>query len=266
MTMKYRHLLVLSLLALPMICFSQNEMKDSIPFGQNKNNGISVEAVAKPDSIYGEKNRVDYHLAYPPVLDPIFPYRLAQPLDFHIPNLHLHFTPGQAGLLIWNSGEIIAAGGTRALPGLMQIDSGTLGFYQSIGNFTFYAGGMVNKYAYFCGLNTQYCINGSITYQFTPKLSATVFGDYCIGQPPQMTNGMPMPPAMIGYYGRSAFGGYLDYRINERWGVQTGIQTVQQVGTNRYQAEPIVTPYYKINKKVSIGLPIGLILYHILKR
>ncbi len=59
MTMKYRHLLVLSLLALPMICFSQNEMKDSIPFGQNKNNGISVEAVAKPDSIYGVKNRVD---------------------------------------------------------------------------------------------------------------------------------------------------------------------------------------------------------------
>ena len=61
---------------------------------------------------------------------------------------------------------------------------------------------------------------------------------------------------MIGYYGRSTFGGYFDFQINERWGVQTGMQTVQQVGTNRYKAEPIVTPYYRINKKVAIGLPV----------
>ena len=71
---------------------------------------------------------------------------------------------------------------------------------------------------------------------------------------------------MIGYYGRSTFGGYFDFQINERWGVQTGAQTVQQVGTNRYKAEPIVTPYYRINKKVAIGLPVGQILYHILKK
>lgn len=264
MTMKYRHLLALSLLSIPMTCFSQNELKDSIPFGQNKHDGIGMETVVKPDSIYGVKNGVTYHLVYAPVLDPLFPYRLAQPLDLHTPDLL--FTPGQAGLLNWNSGEIIATGGTRALPGLMQIDSGTLGFYQSIGNLTFYAGGMINKYGYFNGVHTQYSINGSITYQFTPELSATVFGDYYIGQPPRMANGMPMPPAMIGYYGRSAFGGYFNYRINERWGVQTGVQTVQQVGTNKYQAEPIVTPYYKISKKVSIGLPIGQILYHLLKK
>ncbi len=81
-----------------------------------------------------------------------------------------------------------------------------------------------------------------------------------------MANGMPMPPSMMGYYGRSTYGGYLDYRINEHWGVQTGVQTVQQVGTGKYEAEPIVTPYYKINKKVAIGLPVGQILYHVLKR
>ncbi len=61
---------------------------------------------------------------------------------------------------------------------------------------------------------------------------------------------------MIGYYGQSKFGGYLDYQINERWGVQTGVQTVQQVGTNRYQAEPIVTPYLQ-NQQKSIHRPAG---------
>lgn len=75
-----------------------------------------------------------------------------------------------------------------------------------------------------------------------------------------------MPPSMMGYYGRSTYGGYLDYRFNEHWGGQAGVQTVQQVGTGKYEAEPIVTPYYKINKKVAIGLPVGQILYHVLKR
>ena len=71
---------------------------------------------------------------------------------------------------------------------------------------------------------------------------------------------------MIGYYGHTKYGGYVDYRLNEHWGIQAGAQTVQQAGTNKYQAEPIVTPYYKLNKKVSIGLPAGQILYHILKK
>lgn len=85
------------------------------------------------------------------------------------------------------------------------------GIYQSVGNFRFHAGGMVNKYGYINGLHTQYGLNGSISYQFTPRLSATIFSEYYFGQPPRMANGMPMPPAMIGYYGRSTFGGYFDF-------------------------------------------------------
>lgn len=264
MTMKHNRLLALLLAAIPLACFPQTELNDSISSGQNKFEGISMDGAAKPDSISGVKITEAYHSEYTPALPPLFPYSLAQPLDLHIPTLH--FTPGQSSLFNWNNGAIVASGGTRSFPGLMQIDSGGLSIYQSVGNFSFHAGGIVNKYGYFNGLHTRYGLNGSISYQFTPRLSATLFGEYYFGQPPQMANGMPMPPAMIGYYGRSTFGGYFDFQINERWGVQTGVQTVQQVGTNRYEAEPIVTPYYKISKKVAIGLPVGQILYHILKK
>lgn len=262
--MRCRFLFSLLLVNYSMVCFSQIEINDSMSIGQNATGDIRMETIGKSDSVSGIISPIEYRSVYKPSVYPYSHYGLARSYDLQIPVLH--FTPGQASLFHWNGGEIVATGGTGYLPGLMQIDSGELGIYQSIGNFTFYAGGMVNKYGYFRGLHTQYGVNGSITYQFAPRLSATIFGDYYFCRPPQMANGMPMPPSMIGYYGRSKYGGYVDYQINEYCGVQTGVHTVQQVGTNRYQAEPIVTPYYKVNKKVAIGLPVGQILYHILKK
>lgn len=246
-----------------MLCLSQTEKKDTVATAHNMIENIRMETIGKPDSISSLVARRDYRQSYKPIVSSIFQY-----IPYQSPNLHFpsfQFTPGKARLFNWDSGAIVASGDTRVFPGIMQIDNGILGIYQSAGRFTFYAGGMVNKYGYFNGLHTQYGLNGNISFQFTPRLSSTVFGEYYFGQPPRMANGMPMPPSMIGYYGRSTFGGYLDYQVNDHWGIQTGVQAVQPIGTNRYQAEPIVTPYYKINKNVSIGLPVGQILYHIIR-
>lgn len=262
--MTYRQFFTLLTLAFPMVCFSQTEINDATSIGHKPPESVSLEPPVSPDSISGSLNTIEYHISYDPVRASLPPCRLTSPLDLTLPDFH--FTPGLANLFNWNSGAIAASGGTSSSPGLMQIDNGALGIYQSAGDFTFHIGAMVNKYGYFNGLHTQYGLSASITYQFTPKLSATVFGDYYFGNPPRMANGMPLSPSMMGYYGRSNFGGYIDYQINEHWGVQTGVQTVQQVGTNKYHAEPIVTPYYKINKKVAIGLPVGQILYHLLKK
>ncbi len=262
--MNRRHIIAMLIAIIPALCFSQIEKNDSASIGINAADSIRAAAIAKPDSISDAMTVPEYRWAYYSAIDVPFPYRSVHPLDLHIPDLH--FTPGQARLLHWSGGEIIASGGTTPLPGMMLIDNGAAGIYQSAGNFAFYAGGIANRYGYFRGAHTQYGLNGSISYQFSPRLSATVFGDYYFGRAPLMANGMPMPPSMIGYYGRSKYGGYVDFRISERWGVEAGAQTVQQVGTNRYQAEPILTPYYKISKKVAIGLPVGQILYHILKK
>jgi len=248
---------------LPLSLFAQNETADSVA-GRRLHGDANLNTLTRPDSIKSQGYSISSATDLNPAFDDLFfSYRLARPLDLQVPKLS--FIPGQTMLFHWNSGAIVASGGVRPFPGMMQIESGAVGIYQNAGNFTFHVGGLANKYGYFRGLHTQYGIEGSISYQFSPKLSIKAFGEHYSGRPPSMANGMPMPPSMIGYYGRSTFGGYIDYQINERWGVQTGVQTVQQIGTNRYEAEPIVTPYYRINKKVAIGLPIGQILYHILK-
>lgn len=65
------------------------------------------------------------------------------------------------------------------------------------------------------------------------------------------------------------FGGYVDYEANENFGVEVGGQTVKQIVSNKYEIEPIVTPYIKAGsgkKKVKIGLPVGQILNSIIRK
>ncbi len=167
----------------------------------------------------------------------------------------------------WDGGGLFGTAAYYNFPGLMRYDSANLGVYQTFGDFTIYAGGVANRYGnYWGGVHTRFGVEASMAYQIAPWLSANAFGTYYFGQPPSMPNGMPMSPAMAGFYGRSNFGAAMDFKINEHWGVEAGAQMVQQIGTNRYEAEPIATPYYKINKNVKIRLPVGQILYHVLRK
>lgn len=87
---------------------------------------------------------------------------------------------------------------------------------------------------------------------------------------PTMPDGSPMPPSMIGYYDVSRFGGYMNYKASERFGIQVGGQAVERMGErNRYEIEPIATPYVNVGKgkkKIGIGLPVGQILNGLLRR
>ena len=84
---------------------------------------------------------------------------------------------------------------------------------------------------------------------------------------------MPMPPSMAGFYGVSKFGGYADWQFSERFGVEVGAQAVQQISiapraggpAQRYQWKPIATPYFKLSNKVKIGIPVGEILYDVIR-
>lgn len=261
--MTHRMFLIVCFILSSFVCHAQTEHNDSVELGHKLNGDTTALKFIGRESAPEHYN---LSLQYHPAEDPLFCYRMFQPLELNIPELS--FSPGQATLYSWRTGEVIATGGMAVYPGLMQIDSGSIGLYQREGNFTFYAGGMANKYGYFRGLHTQYGLNGSISYSFSPKVSFTAFGTYYFGKPPIFAGNLPMPPAMVGYYGVSRFGGYVNYNVGERFGVMVGVQTVQQIGTHRYEPEPIVTPYFKIgsgSKKIMIGLPVGQILYHIIR-
>ncbi|MBD5281274.1 MAG: hypothetical protein HDS35_12190 [Bacteroides sp.] len=252
-------------LSAPLAVFAQREASDTISLRcDSLAKTVNIDGVGKRDSLTS-----DFRLPYQYVHEsnPLFNYIDSKPLDLNIPDFT--FDPGVASIFRWTNGEVMASGATVVYPGLMQIDSGTLGIFQRFGNVDFYAGGKVNKYGYFRGVHTQYGVDGSVTYNLSPTTSFTAFGTYYFDRPPMMGGGLPMLPAMVGYYDTSKFGGYVNQAVGERFGVLVGGQAVQQVGTQVYRPEPIVTPYIKFGngkKKLSIGLPVGQILHGILTR
>ncbi|MDE5882995.1 MAG: hypothetical protein K2H60_14845 [Muribaculaceae bacterium] len=255
-------------------CQAQSELPDSISTKQE----LQIGSINQESHIDNLTNTVPglpdnsvatlstSPLRYDPLNLPLLTYQATKPIELNVPELRL--VPGQAIPFSWQTGEVVATGGTVEYPGLMKIDTGSIGVYQRLGNLSLYAGAMANKYGFFRGVHTQYGLNGSLSYSFSPRLSLTAFGTYYFGMPPTLGNGLPMPPAMFGYYGVSRFGGYVSYDVSEHFGVDVGAQTVQQVGTQKYKPEPIVTPYVKVGNgktKVKIGLPVGQIVHGIIR-
>lgn len=172
--------------------------------------------------------------------------------------------PATTFIPLWRNSRFMASGEIISHPGLMEIHSGTIGIMQNVGKLTFYVGGEAYKYGFFNGLNTRYGLNGTIQYHFSSTLTFSGYATYYFGRQPLMSNGTMIPLSMMGYYGVSSFGGTIEYQFNETFGLIVGGEAVQQLGTNRYRFEPIVTPTVKIGQ-VKIGLPVGRIVHDIIR-
>lgn len=176
--------------------------------------------------------------------------------------------------VIYNTGNMALRGAVNVVqyPGMMNKATGTLGTTVGNGKVNFYVGGIVNQYAFYGGLVRQFGVTGTFTYRISSPLSFSAFACYYgKNAMPMMPDGSLMPPSMLGYYDVSRFGGYADYRISERFGLQMGGQVVERMGTrgNHYEIEPIATPYINVGsgkKKVGIGLPVGQIIYGLFGR
>ena len=164
--------------------------------------------------------------------------------------------PGE--LTAWSGGAIVGGISGTDLPGLMAIEQGNLSFIQEFGPVTLTAYGEAIKYGFFNGLRTSYGFGGSLTWQASDRLSLTLFGSY-------YTSPGPMSPAMAGYASIPTFGGYLDWSFSDRWGVKVGAKSYRSMMTGRWEAQPIVMPYYRINAKASVGVDVGGILYNVIK-
>lgn len=254
------------IVCLPFICGAQIKQIDSMSFEYES----KQDTIKESNSFTGTDNinkKANLPWRYYPETDLAFNYKISRP-SVSIAQI-LSVMSGQSTVFSWTNGEALTTGSTAVYPGLMKVQCGSIGISQKGGDFMFYAGGIVNKYGYFQGLHTQYGIHGSLTYQVSPKVSLKAFGTYFFGKQPAIGRGLPMPPAMTGYYDVSKYGAYVNYDAGDRFGIFVGGQAERQIGTNRYEAQPIVTPYLKIGNGKSpfaIPLPIGQILYGILKR
>lgn len=164
-------------------------------------------------------------------------------------------TPGV--IASWGSGGIIGNTGMESMPGLMGKESGRITLVQHFGRFSVTAYGSAEKYGYYNGLDRTVGFGGSISYRASDRVSITMFGSYY--SPLRSPQG-----AVAGYVSVPRIGGYIDYSFNEHWGVEVGAQSYRSSHNGHWNTQPIVAPYYRINKHTKIGMDVGGILYNIL--
>lgn len=96
----------------------------------------------------------------------------------------------------------------------------------------------------------------NLSYQITDKLAFHAFGNYTFGE---------TPPIMGTLYTNSSFGGYFSIEMSERFGLGLGAQRYYDPTVGNWSTAPIVVPYYKINKKITIGMDIGGLIQELIK-
>lgn len=177
---------------------------------------------------------------------------------FKLPKINLNIPSGESHISSWHGGRLYATGGVQTMPGLMAVNSGSLAIEQKFGNLTVNISALATKYGFFNGLQTSYGFGGNLTYKFSDKISATLFGEYHSSV--RIGN-----PAMAGYVNIPRFGSYIDYSLNERFGVDIGVQGYRSSLTRRVEMQPIVRPYFRVSKNNKIGIDVGGILYQMMK-
>lgn len=165
--------------------------------------------------------------------------------------------PGLVAFPVFD-GALTFAGSSNSLPGMMGIETGSVSFTRQFGNLTVSAYADASHYGYFRGMQTSWGFGGSLTYRVNERLAFTAFGSY--SSPLR-----PVNPAMASYMSVPSFGGYASIELNEHWGVNVGAQANRSLVTNRWEAQPIVEPFYKINGKAAIGVDVGGILYQLIR-
>lgn len=102
-------------------------------------------------------------------------------------------------------------------------------------------------------LTTQYGIGGNIGFDVSDHLSLHAFGYYYSTSP-------IVGPALSPYVNTTNYGGYADIRFSDRAGSNIGIRRYLNPMSGRWTTEPIVTPYFRIGKKMRLELPVGGLL------
>lgn len=187
-------------------------------------------------------------------LPSIFP----SPESTHASHATVITAPGFVGFAPLRGVTVYAAAFTQTHPGLLGTGQGRIGIQHEFGDFTLNVYGSAAHYGYFRGMQTVWGIGGSLDYRINDRVSLTLFGS-------SSSRAGALTPAMAGYMNVPRFGGYASFDLDEHWGVRVGAQSVRSLVTNRWEAQPIVSPYYKINGQAAIEVDVGGILYNVIK-
>lgn len=149
----------------------------------------------------------------------------------------------------WKNGFLIGYGSRTTMPVLMSNQNVSFSAVQNVGNFTFTGGVSADRYFMWRNTRTMFGFNGSVTYNFSDNVSATVFGRYYTGQSYYTMGAMP-------YMGASGYGGFFSFMGNT-FGMDVGVERYYDSFAGRWITSPIITPKIKFSEKFTLALPVG---------
>ena len=157
--------------------------------------------------------------------------------------------------------DVVGASTMDSHPGMMDTRSAALGLTGDMGNLSMSFRVEANRYGFnmlanpvltsqgIVPVRTQLDISGSLSYRFDDHWSITAFGRYYDRNPYFSMGAFP-------YVATSAYGGYATYR-NGWFGMDLGAERRYDAFARRWINEPIVTPKFKLAKKIWLELPVG---------
>ena len=162
---------------------------------------------------------------------------------------------GTKPFVLWQGGFLSINGATVDMPGLMSYETSVVALHQDFGRLHLTASAIANKYwmPMQGTLATQYGIGGNVSFEVSEHLSIHAFGYYYNINP-------TVGPALSPYISTTAYGGYADIRFSDHAGSNVGIRRYLNPMSGRWTTEPIVTPYFRIGKKMRLELPVGGLL------
>lgn len=189
-------------------------------------------------------------LATPVMLSPMpMSFAVKQPLAYGYDASHTEATSMEVSKNL----SFTAVGNYRSYIGLMDVQSVSGGVQYSLGALT--VQGML--YLYYGRVTSQYGVSGQIAYSFSPNLSLTVFGTYYNSNPFICMAAFPYVPT-------TSYGGYMTVG-NRRFYMNLGVERRYNPFERKMETVPIISPAFKISNKVTVELPLGDLIEHIVE-
>lgn len=133
--------------------------------------------------------------------------------------------------------------------GLMDVQSANGNLRYQLGRMSLSGGLSANRFNYNGRVFTQYGMSGQFSYYINPHLSMTLFADYYNNNPFVSMAAFPYIPT-------TRYGGYVTYH-SDRFYLDLGAERRYNTFSGKMETVPIVTPGFKISKKIIVELPLG---------
>lgn len=153
--------------------------------------------------------------------------------------------------------KFTAVGTYRSYIGLMDVQSVSGNMQYSFGAINMQGALIANRYHFYRGIISQYGISGQIVYSFNPNLSATIFGTYYNTNPFISMAAFPFVPT-------TSYGGYMTVGNNSFY-MNLGVERRYNTFEHKMETVPIISPAFKISNKVTIELPLGDLIKHVVE-